>query len=215
MHHDPPIFEIKDFLTTAECQELTTLFKTQDGTEAGTKTLSGNGGVRTSTTRFQSYDKCATLLLRFELLLGLLPGHGTFEEPQVVRYQGGERFSNHLDSIQPSLQDSSGNRVATLIVYLNTLPAGSGGETCFPYLDLTVAPKRGTALVFFPSFKTGLVDDRMLHAGLPPASGNEKFIAQVWARQREYQPKMRQDLMQRQRDEKEGDGQVGREGGAQ
>lgn len=200
LHHDPPIFSVDGFLSPAECEELIALFNTGTGTEAGTKALSSKG-TRTSTTRYLDFSKCRALLQGAERLLGLLPGHCSFEEPQVVRYTAGQSFSSHLDSIQPQLQDGSGNRVATLIVYLNSLRPGEGGETCFSYLDLCVTPSRGKALIFFPSFSSGLVDDRMLHCAMPPELGREKHIAQVWARQRQYLPAMRQELMQRQRAE--------------
>jgi hypothetical protein len=48
----------------------------------------------------------------------------------------GEQFTWHYDAIQPHLIDASGNRMATLIVYLNDCE--SGGETAFRDLDLKV-----------------------------------------------------------------------------
>ena len=48
----------------------------------------------------------------------------------------GQQFTWHYDAIQPHLKDSSGNRIATLIVYLNDCK--SGGETAFRDLDLKV-----------------------------------------------------------------------------
>ena len=53
-----------------------------------------------------------------------------------VAIVSGQQFTWHYDAIQPHLMDSSGNRVATLIVYLND--CDSGGETVFRDLDLKV-----------------------------------------------------------------------------
>ena len=49
----------------------------------------------------------------------------------------GQQFTWHYDAIQSHLRDSSGNRIATLIVYLNDCE--SGGETVFRDLDLKVS----------------------------------------------------------------------------
>lgn len=48
----------------------------------------------------------------------------------------GQQFTWHYDAIQPHLKDSSGNRIATLIVYLNDCQ--EGGETVFRDLELKV-----------------------------------------------------------------------------
>ena len=71
-----------------------------------------------------------------------------------------------------------GQRVGTLLVYLNDV--ASGGETVFPTLGLGVKPKRGRCLLFFPGFEDGRRDERLLHAALPAVE--EKWVAQVWVR---------------------------------
>jgi hypothetical protein len=77
-----------------------------------------------------------------------------FEEPQVVRYEIGQQFSWHYDAIPKSLQDSSGNRIATIIVYLNDVK--SGGSTCFKDLELQIKPKKGKAIGLGLGLKVGL-----------------------------------------------------------
>jgi prolyl 4-hydroxylase len=98
-----------------------------------------------------------------------------FEEPQIVRYEFGQQFSWHYDAIPKSLQNSSGNRIATLLVYLNDVK--SGGATCFKDLNIQVRPVKGKALLFFPSFKDGKPDDRTMHAG--QVAMDTKWIAQM------------------------------------
>ena len=44
---------------------------------------------------------------------------------------------------------------------------------------LTVQPRRGDALVFFPAFVDGTLDHRMLHSGLA-VRGGEKWICNTW-----------------------------------
>ena len=93
---------------------------------------------------------------------------------------------------------SAGQRVATLLVYLTDVPIGSGGATMFRDLGyggepLKVRPKKGSALLFFPS-AGGIpgtpFDIRTLHCGeaVSEDAENEKWIAQLWLRERGYKP---------------------------
>ena len=73
-----------------------------------------------------------------------------WEEPQTVRYQQSEKFTWHLDALAPSdsLDDSGGQRVATLLVYLTDIGENNGGSTAFRDLGgeegqfLKVNPKK-------------------------------------------------------------------------
>ena len=108
----------------------------------------------------------------------------TFEEPQIVLYEMGQQFSWHYDAIPKSLLDESGQRIATLLVYLNTVE--NGGATCFKDLNLQVQPVQGKALLFFPSLVDGKSDERTMHAG--QVAFDTKFIAQIWIHESEYTP---------------------------
>ena len=46
-------------------------------------------------------------------------------------------------------------------------------------------PRRGSALVFFPSSDAGVPDPASLHAALPVAGDATKWICTIWVRQRE------------------------------
>lgn len=112
------------------------------------------------------------------------------EEPQIVRYRTGEEFTWHEDIVPAAQLDNGGQRIATLLVYLNTV--NRGGGTMFRYLkdtndeELTVKPKQGTALLFFPAFADGRPDDRTLHKG--QVAEEIKWITQMWIHQRAYKP---------------------------
>jgi len=154
---------------------------------------------RTSTTWFHHFEGVPELMAKASRLLGL-EGIGRWEEPQTVRYRRGERFTWHLDALSPEEATSSsgaGQRVATLLVYLTDLSDEEGGATMFRDLGgdgpLKVRPKKGSALLFFPAaggIPNAPFDIRTLHCGEAVAkdAANEKWIAQLWLRQRDYKP---------------------------
>ena len=153
------------------------------------------------------------------------------EEPQIVRYRTSEELSWHYGEIPKAQLENGGQRLATLLVYLNELEEGQGGETVFRDLmppknsgdggndsgsggggsedgkkkrrskrnktgavkssstngqqqQLTVRPKTGTALLFFPSYEDGTPDIRTLHKG--EVALDKKMIAQLWIHEGSY-----------------------------
>jgi len=162
---------------------------------------------RTSTTWFHHFQgsEIAPLLSKSCRLFGL-DNISKFEEPQTVRYRGSEKFTWHLDALSPSdeLNKTGGQRAATLLVYLNSLKSTDennhvGGNTMFRDLGtdgafLKIPPKKGSALLFFPAaggIPNSPFDIRTLHCGeaVAESSPNDKWIAQLWLRQKEgYKP---------------------------
>jgi prolyl 4-hydroxylase len=111
------------------------------------------------------------------------------EPIQVLHYNPGTQYKPHFDYFDPSepgnrqVLSMGGQRVATLIMYLNDVEAG--GSTVFPEIGLDVLPRRGNAVFFAYSDEMGRVDSRTLHGGSPVGAG-EKWIATKWLRQRPY-----------------------------
>jgi len=108
---------------------------------------------------------------------------------QILRYGVGGEYKAHFDYFSPSDPGSQvhlakgGQRVSTLVMYLNDVEAG--GETVFPHINLAVVPKKGSAVYFEYCNSHGQVDARTLHGGLPVTAG-EKWIATKWMRQGRY-----------------------------
>jgi prolyl 4-hydroxylase len=96
---------------------------------------------------------------------------------QVLRYRPGQQYRPHLDAL-PGL---SNQRILTLLVYLSDDHAG--GETRFTRLGLTVAARKGDALLFANALPDGRPDPMSEHAGLPVRAG-VKLLASRWIRQR-------------------------------
>lgn len=111
------------------------------------------------------------------------------EPIQVLHYRPGAEYKPHHDYFNPSdagnreVLSTGGQRVATLVMYLNDVEAG--GSTVFPQIGLDVLPRRGHAVFFAYADDQGGLDGRTLHGGSPVASG-EKWIATKWFRQRAY-----------------------------
>jgi len=111
------------------------------------------------------------------------------EPIQVLHYGPGHEYKPHFDYFDPSDQGNhrvlamGGQRVATLIMYLNDV--AGGGSTVFPDVGLDVLPRRGNAVFFAYSDDEGRLDPRTLHGGSAVGAG-EKWIATKWLRQRAY-----------------------------
>lgn len=187
LHADPPVFEIPNFFSPEECANYISISESPHVYKMNSQTYS-TLSKRTSTTWYLPYSIAPALLHRAQLLTGI--PLECYEEPQIVRYEMGQQFTWHHDALPKvavQAAGDAGNRLATLIIYLNTLPASAGGATCFQHLNLQVRPEAGKALLFFPCFaKDGSSDDRTLHCG--QVSFETKWIAQIWVRQGKYQP---------------------------
>jgi prolyl 4-hydroxylase len=111
------------------------------------------------------------------------------EPIQVLHYNPGNEYKPHFDYFDPADSGNrqvlamGGQRVGTLIMYLNDVPGG--GSTVFPDIGLDVLPRRGNAVFFAYSDDEGRLDSRTLHGGSPVGAG-EKWIATKWLRQRTY-----------------------------
>ena len=202
LHRSPPVLTLDNFLTENECRDVQKVAKSEASTHrVDSATFKGSLSTRTSTSWFCHYADVPVLLAKAHNILGV--PLETMEEPQIVRYKGGEEFSWHYDEIPTSQLSNGGQRVATLLVYLTAVPSSKGGGTTFRDLkessssssSLVMQPQRGSALLFFPSFADGSPDDRTLHksevlVGNGQDKDNEddhKWIVQMWTHQRGYQ----------------------------
>jgi hypothetical protein len=114
-----------------------------------------------------------------------------FEVAKLLHYEPGQQFEAHCDFQEPATPalrqeiERYGQRVATLLVYLNDDYAG--GETDFPRIGLRYKGARGDALLFANVQPSGALDYDTLHAGLPPTSG-VKWVLSQWVRDKPISP---------------------------
>lgn len=111
------------------------------------------------------------------------------ESCQLLYYQLDQQYTPHDDFFHdrsPSTRLSEcGQRIATVITYLNTVE--SGGGTHFPALGITVPARAGTALYFEYTDSNGASTELCRHAGLPVQAG-EKWAITKWLRLRKTMP---------------------------
>ncbi|SEO59295.1 prolyl 4-hydroxylase [Luteibacter sp. UNC138MFCol5.1] len=124
---------------------------------------------------------------RAALLMRLGEEHG--EGLQAMRYGVGAEYVAHYDYFPPDDPGSrahlasGGQRVSTLIMYLNDVEAG--GETIFPRIDFSYVPRLGQALYFEYTTPEGALDPLSLHGGAPVLRG-EKWILTKWMREHAF-----------------------------
>jgi prolyl 4-hydroxylase len=107
------------------------------------------------------------------------------EHIQLLRYEPGQYYQQHHDYIEYQQGLPCGVRMLTLFLYLNDVEEGGG--TRFPFLDITVQPRRGTALLWPSSLDEDPEekDKRTEHEALPVIRGI-KYGANAWIHTRNY-----------------------------
>lgn len=186
----PRVVVLADFLTEAECEALIaaaeprmrrSLTVNNDST-AGGDALSAD---RTSDGMFFERGESA-LIARIEARIAALldwpVDHG--EGLQVLHYLPGAQYKPHHDYFDPqapsapALLRRGGQRLGTLLMYLNT--PEKGGGTTFPAVGLEVAAQKGYAVFF--SYDKPDASTLSLHGGAPVIEG-QKWVATKWLRE--------------------------------
>jgi prolyl 4-hydroxylase len=126
------------------------------------------------------------LNLRLAAAAGLPAENG--EMLSILRYEPGQEYRPHFDFLgatsDPIAQfESAGQRVRTLLVYLND--DFDGGETEFSTNGLKVKGETGDGILFHNVDDAGQADLSSRHAGLPVTRG-AKWLASKWFRERVY-----------------------------
>lgn len=186
--HEPQLVVFGQLLSAEECEGLMALAAPRLARSQTVQLDTGGNEVtaaRTSEGMFFERGEnpvCAAIEARIARLLGWPVDHG--EGLQILRYPPGAEYKPHYDYFDPAQPGTpailrrGGQRVATLVIYLNT-PA-RGGATVFPDVGLEVAPVQGNAVFF--SYDRADPSTRTLHGGAPVLEG-EKWVATKWLRE--------------------------------
>jgi len=184
----PRVVVFGELLSDEECDEMIALAGRRLARSETVQTDTGGSEVneaRTSQGMFferGEHPVVARIEARMAALLAWPLENG--EGLQVLRYGIGAEYKPHYDyfdpahSGTPSILKRGGQRVASLVCYLNT--PTEGGATVFPDVQLDVAPVRGNAVFF--SYDRAHPVTRSLHGGAPVVAG-EKWVATKWLRE--------------------------------
>jgi len=188
----PRIVVVADLLSAEECGELIELARSRLTRSETVETSTGGSAVNAARTSDGMFFKpaefpiCARLEERLAALVGWPIENG--EGLQVLRYRPGAEYRPHYDYFDPAepgtptILKRGGQRVASIVCYLNTPEAG--GATVFPDIGLDVAPVQGNAVFF--SYDRPHPSTRTLHGGAPVTAG-EKWVATKWLREARFE----------------------------
>jgi len=192
----PRIYRLPNFLTNVECDHLINLAKDKltPSMVVDNNNKNGNGVLstyRTSNGYFLADEDRDETVRKIENLIAEVTGlpieNG--EALHVLQYLLNGEYRPHHDYFEANAEggkanlERGGQRVATVIMYLNT--PQKGGETSFPDASIKVTAKKGDAVFFHNVLPSGVEDPLTLHAGNPVLEG-EKWIATRWIRKNKF-----------------------------
>ncbi|CAG1017440.1 prolyl 4-hydroxylase [Burkholderiaceae bacterium] len=188
----PRVVVLGGLLSHDECDEIVEFARQRLARSETVKLDTGASEVndaRTSEGMFFSRGEnsaCRRIEQRIATLLQWPLENG--EGLQVLRYRPGAEYKPHYDYFDPAqpgtptILKRGGQRVASLVMYLNT--PRRGGATIFPDVNFDVAPVKGNAVFF--SYDRPHPMTRSLHGGAPVVEG-EKWVATKWLREGRFE----------------------------
>jgi prolyl 4-hydroxylase len=190
MRH-PRVIVFGDLVSDEECESLIGAARVRLARSLTVETQTGGEALnvdRTSDGMFFERGENPVVARLERRIAALLQWPLEFGEGlQVLRYAPGAQYRPHYDYFDPgepgtpTILRRGGQRVATLVMYLQE--PEKGGGTTFPDVGLEVAPRRGTGVFF--SYDRPDPTTRTLHGGAPVLAG-EKWVATKWLREREF-----------------------------
>ncbi|XP_017073422.2 prolyl 4-hydroxylase subunit alpha-1 [Drosophila eugracilis] len=101
------------------------------------------------------------------------------EEFSLINYGLGGHYILHHDyhDITDKNRPTHGERIATVLFYLGDVD--SGGATIFPLMNITVTPKKGSAVFWYNLHNSGAMHSKTLHSACPVISGS-KYVLTKW-----------------------------------
>lgn len=187
----PNVALFGNLLSAQECADIITLAKPRMMRSTTVNTQEGGAltnEVRTSHGCFLrrgENDLLNRIETRIANLLNWPVSHG--EDLQILHYLPGAEYKPHYDYFDPALPgclpllERGGQRIGTLVMYLNT--PQEGGGTTFPDVGLEVFPQQGYGVFF--GYDRPHPDTKSLHGGSPVNTG-EKWIAVKWLREKVF-----------------------------
>jgi hypothetical protein len=188
---DPDIFEINNFLSNDEIERI--IVKITPYLEY--RTEYDEETEKLTRVQFADYERALIPKREIPSIIRKVTSMACCTDAEVglvtaIHYERGKNQQTvpHIDDARISLsalfETTPGPRetekyhcYGVVFCYLNDVAEEDGGYTHFPNLDLRIIPKKGRALIHFPTDVKGRVDSRTLHQGSP--SMGEKWILAI------------------------------------
>jgi len=189
---NPRVVVFGGLVSDEECDELRALAATRLARSETVDNSTGGSEINPSRTSegmfFQrgEFPVCDRIEKRIAALVNWPLENG--EGLQVLRYGPGAEYRPHHDYFDPqqpgapTILKRGGQRVGTLVMYLNS--PSKGGGTTFPDVHLEVAPIKGNGVFF--NYDRPHPITRTLHGGAPVVEG-EKWVATKWLREGRFE----------------------------
>jgi len=190
LHRDPWLLSFENFLTADEADHLVTVAGHDFQQSRFLGDEKANGTLpRTSTTSWCNVPSCMgdtgfqQIRQRISDLVRV-PWQNS-EHLQLLRYEVGQYYKEHHDQISPP-ESAWGPRLYTFFMYLSDVE--TGGETVFTRLNISVPPRKGSAILWPSVFPSDLhaTDDRTMHEARPVVAGT-KYAANFWVHLYDFQ----------------------------
>lgn len=192
-----PIFLLENFLNEEECKWIINTYSGQlkPSTTIKDGMLIVNTNRTSTTAHLTESGKESKDSVLYSIQIKVAALYGTsinnIESINLTHYFKNEEFLPHYDYFDISnpknieRMGQAGQRVATFLIYLNTVKEQDGGKTTFVDLSplLSVQPKMGSCLSWFNTSADGtVVHLQSRHTGEKLLDG-EKWALNVWVRQ--------------------------------
>jgi prolyl 4-hydroxylase len=180
LHKSPDVLVVENFLTDDECNRIMAKAKPHLVPCLVKNAESGKVEVDPDRTSFNiniPKDEVPTIVSKLTALTNC--DERQLEILQVLRYTEGQHFTPHTDGFSGPISAAGfqhSGRLVTIFVYLNDVL--EGGQTRFPELGLDVAPRKGMAVLHFPTTLDLKQDYRTKHEGV--AAVDEKWLLVTW-----------------------------------
>jgi prolyl 4-hydroxylase len=189
---NPRVVVFGGLLSDDECDAIIDLARPRLARSETVDNATGGSEVNAARTsegmffRRGEHEVISRLEQRIATLLGWPLENG--EGLQILHYRPGAEYKPHYDYFDPAQPGTAtilkrgGQRVGTLVMYLNNPERGGG--TTFPDVGLEVAPMKGNAVFF--SYDRPHPMTKSLHGGAPVLAG-EKWVATKWLREGRFE----------------------------
>ena len=189
----PRVSLLKRFFTIDECDHLVSIARPfMHPSTVITESGKTKKDIQRTSEESPIYDQMRDLVVnrleeRMHTLSQTPMAHG--EPIMVLHYGQGMEYRPHVDYFDPDSDlmkeqlSRGGQRIVTIITYLSSVE--TGGSTDFPKANISIAPIKGDAVMFFNVLENGSPDPLTQHAGTPVIEG-DKWLATRWIHERDW-----------------------------